>query len=68
MATLKTPLDGVFELRLKGPRSSKVKVYGKNAKQVSPTLARGLVCGQRSWITSVTGGGAGAFTAKALVP
>jgi hypothetical protein len=68
MATLKTPLDGLFELRLSGPRGSKVKIYGKNAKQVSPTKARGLVCGQRSFITSVTGGGAGAFTAKALVP
>ena len=68
IATLKTPLDGMFELRLKGPRGSRVKVYGKNAKQVSPTVARGLVCGQRSFLTSVTGGGAGAFTAKALVP
>jgi hypothetical protein len=68
IATLKTPLDGVFELRLKGPRGSKVRIYGNNAKQVSPTVARGLVCGQRSFLTSVTGGGAGAFTARALVP
>jgi hypothetical protein len=68
MATLKTPLDGLFELRLTGPRGSKVKIYGKNAKQISPTKARGLICGQRSFITSVTGGGAGAFTAKAIVP
>jgi hypothetical protein len=67
-ATLKTPLDGVFELRLKGPRGSQVKIYSKNAKQISPTLARGLVCGERSFMTSVVGGGAGAFTAKALVP
>jgi hypothetical protein len=68
IATLKTPLDGIFELRLKGPRGSKVKIYGKNTKQVSPTVARGLVCGQRSWVTSLTGGGPGAFTAKAVVP
>jgi hypothetical protein len=68
MATLKTPLDGLFELRLSGPRGSKVKIYGKNAKQLSATKARGLVCGQRSFITSVTGGGAGAFIAKAIVP
>jgi hypothetical protein len=68
MATLKTPLDGMFELRLTAPRGSKVKIYGKNAKQLSPTKARGLICGQRSFITSVTGGGAGAFTAKAIVP
>jgi hypothetical protein len=67
-ATLRTPLDGVFELRLKGPRGSRVRIYGKDAKQVSPTVARGLICGQRSFVTSITGGGAGAFTAKALVP
>jgi hypothetical protein len=68
IATLKTPLDGVFELRLAGPRGSQVKIYGKNAKQISRTVARGLVCGQRSFVTSVTGGSAGAFTAKAIVP
>ena len=68
MATLKTPLDGVFELRLTGPRGSKVRIYGKNTKQISATKARGLICGQRSFITSITGGGAGAFTARALVP
>jgi hypothetical protein len=68
MATLKTPLDGLFELRLKAPRGSKVRIYGKNTKQVSPTLARGLVCGQRSFVTSVTSGGAGSFTATAFVP
>jgi hypothetical protein len=68
MATLKTPLDGLFELRLKAPRGSKVRIYGKNAKQVSPTVARGLACGQRSFVTSVISGGAGAFTATALVP
>jgi hypothetical protein len=68
MATLKTPLDGVFEVRLKGPRGSKVKIYDKDSKQISPTVARGLVCGERSFMTSVVGGAAGAFTAKALVP
>lgn len=68
MATLKTPLDGMFELRLKAPRGSSVKIYGKTAKQLSPTVARGLACGQRSFVTSVTGGGAGAFTATALIP
>jgi hypothetical protein len=68
MATLKTPLDGVFELRLKGPRGSQIKIHDKGAKQISPTVARGLACGQRSFLTSVVGGGAGAFTAKALVP
>ena len=67
-ATLKTPLDGLFELRMKGPRGSQVKVYGKNAKQVSPTLVRGLACGQRSFVTQVVGGRPGAFTAKAIVP
>jgi len=45
-----------------------VKIYGKNAKQISRTVVRGLVCGQRSFVTSVTGGGAGAFTAKAIIP
>jgi hypothetical protein len=68
MATLKTPLDGVFELRLKAPRGSSVRVYGKNAQQLSPTVARGLVCGQRSFVTSVRGGRAGAFTATAIIP
>jgi hypothetical protein len=68
MATLKTPLDGVFELRLKAPRGSKIKVYGKYTKQISPVVARGTICGQRSFITSVTSGAAGGFTAKALVP
>ena len=68
MATLKTPLDGAFELRLKGPRGSQLKVYGKNARQISPTLARGIVCGQRSFLTQVVSGGVGVFTAKALVP
>ena len=68
MATLKTPLDGVFQLRLKAPHGSSIRIYGKNTKQVSPTFARGLACGQRSVITSVTAGGAGAFMATALVP
>jgi hypothetical protein len=68
MATLKTPLDGVVELRLKGPRGSQVRIYGKNAKRISPTVSRGLVCGQRSFLTQIVGGAAGVFTAKAIVP
>jgi hypothetical protein len=68
VATLKTPLDGIFELRLKGPRGSRVKILSKETKQVSPTVARGLICGQRSFLTEVVGGAAGVFTAKALVP
>ncbi len=69
MATLKTPLDGAIELRLAGPRGSSVKLFGaQGVKQVSPTLARALVCGQRSFLTQVTGGGPGTFSAKAIVP
>ena len=68
MATLKTPLDGVFELRLKAPRGSKVRIYGRDARQVSPIVARSTICGRRSFVTSVTSGGAGAFTATAIVP
>jgi hypothetical protein len=68
MATLKTPLDGLVEIRLKAPRGSQVRIYGKDAKRVSPTVARGPVCGQRSLLTQVVGGGPGVFTAKALVP
>jgi hypothetical protein len=67
-AALKTPLDGLVELRLKAPRGSQVRIYGRNARQVSATVARSVVCGQRSVLTQVLSGGPGAFTAKALVP
>ena len=68
IATLKTPLDGLFELRMKGPRGSQVRIYSKNTKQISPTLVRGVACGQRSFVTQVVGGGVGAFSARAIVP
>ena len=68
MATLRTPLDGVFELRLKAPRGSRIKILAKETKQISPTVAQGLICGDRTFTTQVAAGGAGAFTARALVP
>jgi hypothetical protein len=67
--TLKTPLDGTIELRIKGPRGSQIHAFGSgDVKQVSPSLARGLVCGGRSLVTRIVGGGPGAFTAKAIIP
>ena len=68
IGTLKTPLDGAFELRLKAPRGSRLKTYGNDTKQLSPTLARGIICGERSVMTQIISGGPGAFTAKAIVP
>jgi hypothetical protein len=38
------------------------------AKRISPTVARGLVCGQRSLLTPGRRRRPRAFTAKALVP
>jgi hypothetical protein len=69
IATLKTPLDGVVAVRLKGPRGSIVRLTGSaQVRSLSRTVAGGTICGQRSLTTRVLAGGAGRFTATAAIP
>ncbi|MDX6414888.1 MAG: hypothetical protein QOH23_2298 [Gaiellaceae bacterium] len=69
IAVLGTPLDGVVAVQLKGPRGSSIRLTGAlHQKRASQTLVSGLICGQRTLITRVTGGGAGRFQVTAATP
>jgi hypothetical protein len=68
-AVLRTPLDGVVAVQLRGPRGSSIRLTGAlYPKRASKTLVSGLVCGQRSLTTRVTGGKAGRFQVTAATP